>query len=61
MSTYQDLVKSLENEPTKRIELVLPYPMEEIFPDTPRDTNAKSQADLLQKNYESLVAAAFNK
>ena len=61
MPTYQDLVKSLENEPLKRIALVLPHPLEEIFPDRPHDPIAKSQTDLLQKNYESLVAAAFSK
>lgn len=61
MPTYQDLVKSLENELTKRIALVLPHPIEEIFPDKPHDAIAKSQADILQKDYESLVVAAFNK
>lgn len=59
MPTYLDLLKYLEQEAPKRLVLVLPHPIEEIFPEEKEEPIVPSQQDILKKNYENLIADAF--
>lgn len=71
MPTYVDLLKLLEEVPEHRTQLVLPHPLEEIFPEKIRiDTQPGPQVpwvepsvdehrNLLKKTYEDLVTATF--
>lgn len=59
MPTYLDILKSLESEQRKRVEAVLPQPIEEIFPDLQENPAEKAHQDLMKRDYQSLVEATL--
>lgn len=72
MPTYVDLLKLLEEAPARRAQLVLPHPLEEIFPEKLRmetqpephvpwveRPSVNEHQELLKKTYEDLVTATF--
>ena len=62
MKNYTDLIKALEKQETQtRVTLILPHPIEEIFPEKQRVDVSSSQEALLKKDYENLVATAFDR
>ena len=60
MTTYHELLKILDVEAPKRVTLILPNPIEEIFPEKQKAAVLPSQEILLKKEYENMVAAAFD-
>lgn len=56
MPTYLDILRKLESEPPARQPYVLPDAPENVLPEEEKQT----QADLLKKEYEQLVAHSFS-
>ena len=59
MAKYPDLIKMLERDAPKHFELVLPRPVEEIFPEEGNPIQSTHHNEALKKNYESLITTAF--
>jgi len=73
MPTYVDLLKLLETAGEHRTTLVLPHPIEEIFPDKVNELDQPPQPDMpwvsqpkendlekiLRQKYEDLVTSTF--
>jgi hypothetical protein len=68
MPTYSDLLKLFEEATRDNVTLVLPHPIEEIFPEKVPSARSGQAAggegtpdELLKKAYEDLVNTTFRK
>jgi len=69
MPEYIDLLKLFEDATKNQVTLVLPHPLEEIFPEkmakvvrtSPPQSADATQRDLLKKAYEDLVNTTFRR
>lgn len=59
MADYPDLLKIFEEVEQRKTDVVLPRPLEEIFPEQATTAPDDAHRDLMKKDYEDLVSSAF--